>query len=411
MAIRLISSQGTWDLAPGEMILGRDRSCPLHLDDPRISRRHARLQLEGQELSIEDLGSINGILVNGDPVQKRCILKVGDELVIGPYLFKLTIDNDPQVPAAPTGTIHPVRREDDLLPDDDRMLRKTMGMDPADLRQKQNEPLTLLPGTAPQAGVGVAGRVNPARSAALTANLERPPMAPTPRPEPAKDLTDRLVPSQLSMKGTEALLPKGSLELVHHHLLKIRSRRLAAIAWDGLLVLIVAALPAGLVLSVGWATALRLAKAHLDGQGLPSLIGSGPPGSFWVFLRGTLDPQLWPRLGDLLSLLNQDHRQAFLTIFIAATLAMICVALAVILLLVAPTVQQGAPWGHRRLGLVIHRRPDNLPPGPVRSLVRWTLAILLAPLILPSLFTGHRGLHDQLTGCWVRAQQDQDLDK
>lgn len=51
------------------LILGRDsQSCDLHISDQSISRRHARLFKRGQEIWIQDLGSTNGIIVNGKSI-------------------------------------------------------------------------------------------------------------------------------------------------------------------------------------------------------------------------------------------------------------------------------------------------------------------------------------------------------
>src|SRR5690242_3930257 len=51
----------------GDLVLGRDRSCDVVLDHPRVSRRHARLRI-GPSLSIEDLGSRHRTTVLGTPL-------------------------------------------------------------------------------------------------------------------------------------------------------------------------------------------------------------------------------------------------------------------------------------------------------------------------------------------------------
>lgn len=52
----------------GEAIIGRGASCDLRLDSQRISRRHGRLAWEGNVLKLYDLGSRNGLFVNGKQV-------------------------------------------------------------------------------------------------------------------------------------------------------------------------------------------------------------------------------------------------------------------------------------------------------------------------------------------------------
>lgn len=52
-------------LVPGQYLLGRSAGCHVVLDDPLVSRRHARLEVTADDTTIEDLGSINGVFVNG----------------------------------------------------------------------------------------------------------------------------------------------------------------------------------------------------------------------------------------------------------------------------------------------------------------------------------------------------------
>ena len=56
------------------------------LDDITVSRRHAMLEKIGDDYRIVDAGSLNGIYVNGDIVEKA-ILKNGDRIQIGKYIF------------------------------------------------------------------------------------------------------------------------------------------------------------------------------------------------------------------------------------------------------------------------------------------------------------------------------------
>src|SRR5437867_9239510 len=55
-------------LRDGEtLVVGRDPECGLILEDPRVSKRHARLAWTGSGWTLEDLGSRNGTAVNGRP--------------------------------------------------------------------------------------------------------------------------------------------------------------------------------------------------------------------------------------------------------------------------------------------------------------------------------------------------------
>ncbi len=66
-------------------MLGRSPECQVTIEDPLVSRRHARILIRGDEAHIEDLGSRNGIRVNGQPIgtSQSCALKDGDRIRIG----------------------------------------------------------------------------------------------------------------------------------------------------------------------------------------------------------------------------------------------------------------------------------------------------------------------------------------
>jgi hypothetical protein len=62
--------------------LGRARDNDVILDDPHISRYHARIILRYGQFIVQDLGSSYGTMVNGHPVEE-CVLRPGDRLVLG----------------------------------------------------------------------------------------------------------------------------------------------------------------------------------------------------------------------------------------------------------------------------------------------------------------------------------------
>jgi two-component system cell cycle response regulator len=65
-----------------ETIIGRAMSAQVRLNDDGISRRHCRVLQIGGQVIIEDLGSANGTLVNGEAVQHQ-VLKEGDKVRLG----------------------------------------------------------------------------------------------------------------------------------------------------------------------------------------------------------------------------------------------------------------------------------------------------------------------------------------
>src|SRR3954454_5609749 len=64
-------------------VLGRSRECDVVLDDPNVSRRHAEVRPSGGSWIVNDLGSTNGIKVNGRRVEGPQSLKRGDVIELG----------------------------------------------------------------------------------------------------------------------------------------------------------------------------------------------------------------------------------------------------------------------------------------------------------------------------------------
>ena len=62
--------------------VGRSPDNDLILRDPATSGHHARIERRGQQLWIVDLGSTNGTLVNGEPIQEK-ELNHGDRITVG----------------------------------------------------------------------------------------------------------------------------------------------------------------------------------------------------------------------------------------------------------------------------------------------------------------------------------------
>ncbi len=79
----LLVGGGKRRMLSGErLVLGRSREADLVLDDPNVSRRHAELRRDGGDWTILDLGSTNGVKVNGRRVDQHR-LEPGDEVVLG----------------------------------------------------------------------------------------------------------------------------------------------------------------------------------------------------------------------------------------------------------------------------------------------------------------------------------------
>jgi hypothetical protein len=70
------------ELRKPSMLIGRSKECDIRVSDPNVSRRHAEIRQEGSAYWIVDLGSTNGIAVNGRAL-KRSKLDEGDRITLG----------------------------------------------------------------------------------------------------------------------------------------------------------------------------------------------------------------------------------------------------------------------------------------------------------------------------------------
>jgi RNA polymerase subunit RPABC4/transcription elongation factor Spt4 len=72
-----------FDLPPGETILGRSPDCHVTIEDPLVSRQHAKVVLRNDEAFLEDLGSRNGLKLNNRTIKGSVKLSDGDRIRIG----------------------------------------------------------------------------------------------------------------------------------------------------------------------------------------------------------------------------------------------------------------------------------------------------------------------------------------
>ena len=90
----------SFPLSDGENVLGRSPECAVPVDSVRVSRRHARILVEGGRARIEDLGSKNGTFLRGRRLEAPVDLCPGDQIQVGAVVMTFQA-----VPAdAPTET-------------------------------------------------------------------------------------------------------------------------------------------------------------------------------------------------------------------------------------------------------------------------------------------------------------------
>src|SRR5271167_3739708 len=78
------------------VLIGRHPECDVRIDLTKISRRHCCLALAYDRVVIRDLGSRNGLRVNGRLVDEAR-LNAGDEVAIGPILYRLDVVEIPPI--------------------------------------------------------------------------------------------------------------------------------------------------------------------------------------------------------------------------------------------------------------------------------------------------------------------------
>jgi pSer/pThr/pTyr-binding forkhead associated (FHA) protein len=92
------------DLNTGVTVVGRRPDCDVRIPTPLVSRKHCQIMQNDEGLTIQDLGSANGTMLNDNPVVES-ELHPGDTLKIGDVKFIVQIDGNPQSIAPPEDTM------------------------------------------------------------------------------------------------------------------------------------------------------------------------------------------------------------------------------------------------------------------------------------------------------------------
>jgi pSer/pThr/pTyr-binding forkhead associated (FHA) protein len=92
-AVLLILSENflgkSFILSKSESIIGRDKDCDFHIDDPLISKRHCKIVLNSDgHYHVEDLESTNSTYLNGTLLKKPISINYGDRIIIGDTIIR-----------------------------------------------------------------------------------------------------------------------------------------------------------------------------------------------------------------------------------------------------------------------------------------------------------------------------------
>jgi pSer/pThr/pTyr-binding forkhead associated (FHA) protein/TolA-binding protein len=97
LKLRIEDDEGNTTVVPllrDEVTIGRKEGNTIRLTERNVSRQHARLLRESATLYVEDLGSYNGIRINGERIQGRAAVQPGDCIQIGDYLIALQREDE-----------------------------------------------------------------------------------------------------------------------------------------------------------------------------------------------------------------------------------------------------------------------------------------------------------------------------
>ncbi len=96
--------QTTVPLVRDEITIGRKEGNTIRLTERNVSRRHARLQKQNGGYLLHDLGSYNGVVINGQRLADAQSLKNGDQILIGDYKLAIQEEATAQLQAPPPGS-------------------------------------------------------------------------------------------------------------------------------------------------------------------------------------------------------------------------------------------------------------------------------------------------------------------
>ncbi len=125
-------------------VIGRDDSCDIRVDDRKVSRRHAAFRLIDGQPWAEDLGSVNGIKLNGKKVNGRALVLDGDVVQVGGYEVRLK--------PVTRSVVRSTRRKDSSPPPLDTVGMRVAPPDTARNKDDAGARLLLFGQTKPVAG-------------------------------------------------------------------------------------------------------------------------------------------------------------------------------------------------------------------------------------------------------------------
>jgi len=141
-SLKIISGTGVGESTTvhGSATIGRDEGSDLRVQDPEVSRRHAKVTVQDGNAWIDDLHSTNGTYVNGERVVENQSLVGGDRIQVGLTMIELTlpVGAQPTVIGAQPTVVAKVPQPTEVAP------RPTLPPQPSKLSEVLSQPVALL---------------------------------------------------------------------------------------------------------------------------------------------------------------------------------------------------------------------------------------------------------------------------
>lgn len=171
MRFRLRYLQHDLELSEGTFAVGRNASCQLSLDDPLVSRRHALFEVGPGGVTVEDLNSRNGVIVNGRRIDAKLPINIGDRILIGSQELTLLAGRGAHGPAGGVGkmTLPKMR----AVTPSEGFAPRMVEIDPEPSMVRRADQFKLLSGVAEKAlAMGKAGEAERLLASALADVIE-----------------------------------------------------------------------------------------------------------------------------------------------------------------------------------------------------------------------------------------------
>ena len=107
-----------------ELLIGRSADLDLVLSEEMVSRKHAKMKIQGASMVLTDLGSTNGTYVNGEKIRRHEV-SIGDRLLLGTSIIRVIEASEMTI--------------DEAIRDDADAVRQMM----SDISEKNVESITM----------------------------------------------------------------------------------------------------------------------------------------------------------------------------------------------------------------------------------------------------------------------------